>query len=70
MSTVIEIVREIEKLSPVEQSKIVSTIMHDVINPDKDIEKIWADESSNRWIEYKKGIISTVSYREAMSRYK
>jgi len=31
MSTVLEIVREIEKLTPVEQSKIVNTIMLDVM---------------------------------------
>jgi len=62
MTTVMEIVREIEKLSPVEQSRIVNTIMHDVTKPHKDIDKVWAEEASKRWSEYKKGNLATISY--------
>jgi len=70
MTTINEIVHEIEKLQPYERAQIVDTIMRDVIHLNKDIDKIWTEEASKRWAAYKKGNIKLVSYEEAMSKYK
>ena len=70
MATPIELVHEIEKLPPIERVRIVDIVMRDVMQPDSEIEKVWAREASARWDAYKRGEIKSVSYEEVMSKYK
>lgn len=70
MATPVELVHEIEKLPPIERVRIVDIVMRDVMRPDSDIDKVWAQEASARWDAYKRGEIKSVPYEEVMSKYK
>jgi putative addiction module component (TIGR02574 family) len=70
MTTVIELVREIEKLRPEERVRIVARVIRDVMRPDPDIEAAWAQEASSRWAAYQKGDLRPIPYDEVMSKYK
>lgn len=70
MTTPVELVHQIEKLPPRERVRIVDIVMRDVIRPDADIDKVWAQEALRRWDAYKKGEVKPVSYEEVMSKYK
>lgn len=60
MTTTVKLVREIEKLPPVERIQIVDTVIRDMIHPDSHIDKVWAKEAKARWNAYKKGNIESV----------
>ncbi|NUO07255.1 MAG: addiction module protein [Candidatus Brocadia sp.] len=70
MTTPIELIHEIEKLPPRERVRIVDIVIRDVLRPDSDIDKVWAQEASSRWDAYKRGEIKSVPYEEVMSKYK
>jgi putative addiction module component (TIGR02574 family) len=70
MKTLIEIVHAIEKLQPIERVRIVEMVMRDIIQPDSDIDKVWAQEASKRWNAYKRGEVKPIPYDEVMSKYK
>jgi len=70
MTAAVELVHQIEKLPPIERVKIVDIVMRDVMRPDADIDKVWAQEALRRWDAYKKGKVKPVPYEEVMSKYK
>lgn len=70
MATPVELVYEIEKFTPTERVRIVDIVIRDIMRPDSDIDRIWAQESSSRWDAYKKGDIKPTPYEEVMSKYK
>ena len=70
MATQVELVYEIGKLPPTERVRIVDIVIQDIIRPDPDIDRVWAQEASSRWDAYKKGAIKPIPYEEVMSKYK
>jgi len=70
MDTTLKLVREIEKLSPIDQLRIIDRVIRDVIKPDAEIDKIWAKEAAERWSAYKKGNVAPVPYDQVMAKYK
>ncbi|MDP2807027.1 MAG: addiction module protein [bacterium] len=70
MDTTLKLVREIEKLSPVDQLRIIDRVIRDVIKPNAEIDKIWVKEAAERWIAYKKGEIAPIRYDQVMAKYK
>ncbi len=70
MTKRVDLVNEIEKLPPVERIRIVGIVIRDLIRPNSDIDKIWAQEASTRWNAYKKGEVKSIPYKEVMSKYK
>ncbi|WP_198305874.1 addiction module protein [Arcobacter vandammei] len=60
-----EILDETTKLSPSEKYLIVENLIEDLNQIDKNIEKLWIDESEKRLNLYKKGELETVSFEEA-----
>lgn len=70
MTTPIELIREIEKLPPIERVRIVDIVIRDVIHPDSDIDRVWGQEALSRWDAYKRGDIKSIPYEEVMSKYK
>lgn len=70
MATPIDLIHEIEKLPPVERTRLVDMVMRDIICPNSDIDKVWAQEASNRWDAYKKGEVQPIPYEKVMSKYK
>jgi putative addiction module component (TIGR02574 family) len=70
MSTALELVHEIEKLTPPERVRVIDMVIRDMVHPDAEIESIWAEEATHRWNAYKKGEIETIPYETVMSRYR
>lgn len=65
-----ELVAKISALSDVEKMELVDSILMQLDKPDPEIDRIWANEASNRWQAYKIGKVATVSYAEVMEKYR
>lgn len=70
MPTTLELVREIEKLSPAERVRVIDMVIRDTIKPDAEIEKIWVKEAAARWNAFERGGIEPVPYEEVMAKYR
>lgn len=70
MTTTVKLVKEIEKLSPIQRIQIMDIVIKDILHPDSSIDKVWAKEASARWNAYKKGGVKPIPYKEVMSKYK
>lgn len=62
-----EIIQEAINLKPQEKYLIIESLVLSLNEPDKDIEKIWIEESQKRLDEYKKGNLKTLSFEEAFN---
>jgi putative addiction module component (TIGR02574 family) len=65
-----DLVLQIQALPDVEKLRLVDAILTDLDKPDPEIDNIWAEEARKRWAAYKAGRIPTVSYEEAMAKYR
>jgi putative addiction module component (TIGR02574 family) len=63
-------VSQIKDLPDVEKLRLVDAILTELDKPDPEIDRIWAEEARKRWVDYKAGRISTVSYEEVMAKYR
>ena len=71
MSTAADkLVSQIRDLPDTEKLRLVDAILTELDKPDPEIDRIWAEEARKRWIAYKAGRISTVSYEEVMAKYR
>jgi len=70
MSTAKDILKEAIQLEPTEKVKLVDQLITSLDKPDKDIDKLWAEEAESRLDAYKQGKIKAVSLEEALSKYK
>ena len=59
-----EIIQEAINLKPQEKYLIIESLILSLNEPDKDIEKIWIEESQKRLDEYKNGDLKTLSFEE------
>ena len=62
-----EIIQEAINLKPQEKYLIIESLILSLNVPDKDIEKIWIEESQKRLDEYKKGNLKTLSFEEVFN---
>lgn len=62
-----EIIQEAINLKPQERYLIIESLILSLNEPDKDIEKIWIEESQKRLDEYKKGNLETLSFEEVFN---
>ena len=62
-----EIIQEALNLKPQEKYLIIESLVLSLNEPDKDIEKIWIEESQKRLEEYKKGNLKTLSFEEVFN---
>ena len=62
-----EIIQEALNLKPQEKYLIIESLILSLNEPDKDIEKIWIEESQKRLEEYKKGNLKTLSFEEVFN---
>ena len=62
-----EIIQEAINLKPQEKYLIIESLILSLNEPDKDIEKIWIEESQKRIEEYKKGNLKTLSFEEVFN---
>ena len=62
--------KEIESLPDVEKLRLVDAILADLDRPDPEIDRVWAEEARKRWAAYRAGDVQTVSYDNAMLKYR
>lgn len=62
-----EIIQEDINLKPQEKYLIIESLILSLNEPDKDIEKIWIEESQKRLDEYKNGNLKTLSFEEVFN---
>ena len=62
-----EIIQEAINLKPQEKYLIIESLILSLNEPDKDIEKIWIEESQKRLDEYNKGNLKTLSFEEVFN---
>ena len=60
-----EIIQEAINLKPQEKYLIIESLI--LNEPDKDIEKIWIEESEKRLDEYNNGNLKTLSFEEVFN---
>jgi putative addiction module component (TIGR02574 family) len=65
-----EVMCKILNLPDTDKLKLVDTLLEQLDRPDPDLDKIWAQEATNRWIAYKEGKLETHAYEEVMARYR
>jgi hypothetical protein len=70
MPTALELVQEIEKLSPAERVRVIDMVIRDTIKPDAESEKIWVREVAERWNAFERGGIEPVSYESVIAKYR
>ena len=62
-----EIIQEAINLKPQEKYLIIESLILSLNEQDKDIEKIWIEESQKRLDEYKNGNLKTLSFEEVFN---
>ncbi len=70
MSTAKDILKKAIHLEPTEKAKLVEHLITSLDKPDKDIDKLWAEEAESRLDAYKQGKLKAVSLDEVLSKYK
>ena len=70
MSTAKDILKEAIQLEPTEKAKLVDQLITSLDKPDKELDKLWAEESESRLDAYKQGKLKAVSLEEVLSKYK
>ena len=64
-----KLVSEIRALPEEEKLRLLDAILTDLDKPDPELDHVWATEARKRWLAYKAGRLSTVSYEELMAKY-
>ncbi len=62
-----EIIQEAINLKPQEKYLIIESLILSLNEQDKDIEKIWIEESQKRLDEYNNGNLKTLSFEEVFN---
>jgi len=70
MSTAKDILKEAIQLNPTEKAKLVDQLITSLDKPDRELDKLWAEEAESRLNAYKQGKLKTVSLEEVLSKYK
>ena len=61
---------EIRNLPDKEKLQLVDTILEELVKPDPEIDRIWAEEARKRWNAYKAGRVPLVSYDTVMAKHR
>ncbi len=62
-----EIIKEAINLKPQEKYLIIESLILSLNEPNKEIEKLWIEESEKRLKEYKNGNLETLSFEEVFN---
>ena len=70
MSIPNEILKETLTLSPSKKAELIEKLLASLDEPDKEIEKLWAEETENRIDACEQGKIKSFTLREVLEKYK
>ncbi len=65
-----EVLQEAIALNPTEKAKLIDLLVTSLDKPDKDIDKLWANEAESRLSAYKQGKLKSKTLEEVLSKYK
>ncbi len=65
-----EILKETLTLPPSEKAELIDKLISSLDEPDKEIEKLWANEAESRIDAYEQGKIKALTLREVLEKYK
>lgn len=63
-----EVISQAMELKPQERYLIIEQLIQSLNQPDKEIEKLWIEESEKRLAAYEKGDLKTVSFEEVFNK--
>ncbi|RLA84483.1 MAG: addiction module protein [Epsilonproteobacteria bacterium] len=63
-----EIIQQAIDLKPQERYLIIESLVQSLNEPDKNIEKLWIEESQKRLNSYSDGTLQTVSFEEVFEK--
>jgi len=66
----LELIKRIRKMPDIEKLKLVDSILRELDMPNPEVDKAWSDEAVKRWKAYREGNASSVSYADAMKKYR
>jgi len=64
------ILKEALTLKPSEKAELVDKLLSSLDKPDKEIDKLWAQEAEDRINAYDRGEIKAVTLQEVLEKYK
>ena len=64
------ILKEALQLRPAERLQLIEKLTQSLDKPDKEIEKIWTEESEKRYQALKEGKVDTIPLDKIVKRYK
>jgi putative addiction module component (TIGR02574 family) len=70
MSEIEKILEKALRLSQAEKSKIIDQLIKSLDQPDKEIDKLWSQESESRIDAFDWGDIKSLTVEEAFLKYK
>lgn len=70
MSTPEKVLEEAISLKPIEQARLVDSLIAVLDKPDSEIDKLWATEAESRLTAYKAGKLKSVTLESVLSKYK
>ena len=70
MSTAKDVLKAAILLEPNEKAKLVDQLITSLDKPDKEIDKLWANEAESRLDAYNRGDLKAISLEEVLSKYK
>lgn len=63
-----EVLNKAMDLSPQDRYLVIETLVNSLDELDKDIEKLWIEESEKRLKSYENGTLKTVSFEEVFDK--
>ena len=61
---------EIRNLPDKEKLQLVDVILEELVKPDPDIDRIWAEDARKRWTAYQAGQVPIFSYDTVMAKHR
>ena len=70
MATAKEILKEAISLNPAQKAELVDQLILSLDKPDKELDKLWAEEAESRLEAHKRGELKAISLEKVLSKYR
>jgi putative addiction module component (TIGR02574 family) len=58
------------KLTPEERLELVDDLLNSLLGPDKEMDRLWANEAAERWAAYQRGEIKALPLEEVLAKFR
>ena len=70
MATPNEILKEALTLKPTEKAELVNKLISSLDEPDRELDRLWAQEAESRIDAYERGKIKAIALTKILEKYK